>query len=318
MLERAAHPIMIPKANGFFVFPGDWTSSAVAACSLEAQGLYFRLLLIMSTNQAAYGTLAGPDGQQMPNESICRRCNATEREFKRAWRELAENGVLSYDARGVLVAEWMQERRAKQLADLERKSRGRPPGIPSGIPTEFQPEIRPLPNQPYPTQKAAAGFSGDESPRRQPPRRGEEPSGDAVGDAKRRDLRAALLAAGVAEPALGELAATALTPKAVQEAANAAKAAGKGAGVLVLDLRAKAEAASVGAAAKAEIEAAQAALAAMDPARRKAMVERVVLMNGWGHITADKLTKWDKFWVQIGKEIGSETAQNRARKQAAE
>jgi hypothetical protein len=125
-----------------------------------------------------------------------------------------------------------------------------------------------------------------------------------------------LVAAGIAEPALGELAATAITPKSVQEAAFAAKQAGKGPGVLVLDLRARAEAAANSEAATAEVEAAKRGLAALPAERRKAMVERVVAMNGWGHIPADTLTKWNKFWVQIGKEIGSDLAQNGARKQA--
>jgi len=107
-------------------YPSDWLSDAVAGCSLAAQGLWLRLLIVTHSSQR-YGC-AEVDGKPIPDELLARRCGCDPEEFRGLLAELYSAGVPGRLANGSICSRRMirdQEDR-DAAADRQRRHRHAP------------------------------------------------------------------------------------------------------------------------------------------------------------------------------------------------
>lgn len=81
------------KTPAFQFYPGDWLRSEVAGCSIGAQGLWLRLLIVMHDCER-YG-YASQNGKPMSNAALARRCGVGLEEFNDLLAELEDAGVFS-------------------------------------------------------------------------------------------------------------------------------------------------------------------------------------------------------------------------------
>ncbi len=127
------------KAPAFQFYPGDWLRDPVAGCSLAAQGLWLRMLLIAHDGER-YGHLSAND-QPMPAEAIARRCGCSLKEYAKLLAELdvvnvprrTESGVI-YSKRMVKDEETRINRAAGGEAGAEHGHKGGPYGVLGGRP----------------------------------------------------------------------------------------------------------------------------------------------------------------------------------------
>lgn len=118
------------KLPAIHLYPGDWLRDEISGCSLQAQGLWLRMMFIMHDSQR-YGYLC-TDGKPTPPESIARRCGCTLEQYMSLLTELSSVGVPSTTEEGIIFSRRMvrdAETRA-QLAEKRSKAGslgGRPP-----------------------------------------------------------------------------------------------------------------------------------------------------------------------------------------------
>jgi hypothetical protein len=109
------------KLPAFQFYPGDWLRDGVSGCSLAAQGLWLRLMLLMHDSER-YGYLCN-NGSPIPSAQLARRCGCTLAEFEELIAELDSAGVPSRTKDGIIYSRRMSrdaEARA-QNADRQRK-----------------------------------------------------------------------------------------------------------------------------------------------------------------------------------------------------
>ncbi len=89
-VEEVLATIRMPALD---IFGGDWLKDAVAGCSLAANGLWFRICLVMH-DAKPYGHLVGANGKPFSEKQIAKQtgCDGTA-ELKRVLSELTEVGV---------------------------------------------------------------------------------------------------------------------------------------------------------------------------------------------------------------------------------
>jgi hypothetical protein len=105
-------------------YPSDWLADSVAGCSLAAQGLWFRVLLVAHNSQR-YGYLEA-DGRAIPDEQLARRCGcASVEEYRNLLAELFSAGVPSRTPEGVIYSRRMvrDQRERDSAAERQRKHR---------------------------------------------------------------------------------------------------------------------------------------------------------------------------------------------------
>lgn len=86
-------------------FPGDWMKDPVSSCSLAAQGLWLRMM-ILAHDSAHYGFL-GSTGKPLPNDQIAKRCGCSLEEFLSLLTELEAAGVPERTPKGVIYSRRM-------------------------------------------------------------------------------------------------------------------------------------------------------------------------------------------------------------------
>lgn len=96
---------MSEKLPALVFYPGDWLRDAVAGCSLAAQGLWLRMM-ILGHDSERYGYLT-TNGLPTPPESIARRCGCTLDQFKTLLDELDAAGVPSRTPEGIIYSRRM-------------------------------------------------------------------------------------------------------------------------------------------------------------------------------------------------------------------
>lgn len=116
------------KLPAILFYPADWLKDDVAGCSLSAQGLWLRMMIVMHSCEP-YGYLA-MNGASIPSESVARRCGCTPDEYATLLDELERAGVPSRNADGIIYS-----RRMVKDASIrsERAKAGRKGGKRSGI-----------------------------------------------------------------------------------------------------------------------------------------------------------------------------------------
>jgi len=107
----------------FQFYPGDWLRDGVAGCSLAAQGLWLRMLLIMHDAED-YGYLA-VRGKPLPDEAIARRCGCSVEEYRLLLAELEAAGVPSRTPEGVIFFRRLVRDATNREAAVERQRKHR-------------------------------------------------------------------------------------------------------------------------------------------------------------------------------------------------
>ena len=122
---------MNKKLPSIQFYPGDWLRDSVSGCSLAAQGLWLRLMMLMHDSKN-YGYLT-ITGKPVAEEFLARKCGIDLTSFKELFSELEIAGVPSRNAKGIVFSRRMVRdaatRRAKSLAG---KSGGGNPNFKKG------------------------------------------------------------------------------------------------------------------------------------------------------------------------------------------
>lgn len=106
-------------------FPGDWLRDNVSGCSLNAQGLWLRML-ILAHDSDRYGYLS-INGTPMPPEHIASRCGTPLGQYVTLLAELDAAGVPSRTVENIIYSRRMvrdageREANAKRQAKFRRK-----------------------------------------------------------------------------------------------------------------------------------------------------------------------------------------------------
>ena len=104
-------------------YVGDWLRDPISGCSLEAQGLWLRIMFIMHDNED-YGRLT-VNGKPMPSQLLARRCGSPLDEFERVFQELDDAGVPSRDEAGIIYSRRMVRDAKTRAGNRERVARFR-------------------------------------------------------------------------------------------------------------------------------------------------------------------------------------------------
>jgi hypothetical protein len=113
------------KLPYFPFYPGDWLRDQVSGCSLAAQGLWLRMLILMHDSEN-YGYLS-LNGVPIPPESIARRCGCPLEQYTTLLQELTVAAVVRVTEHGILYSKRMvvDAKARSSVADRKRKERER-------------------------------------------------------------------------------------------------------------------------------------------------------------------------------------------------
>ncbi len=115
------------KLPAFQFYPGDWLRDNVSGCSLAAQGLWLRMMLLMHDSER-YGYLS-INGLPIPQDHIFRRCGCDSLEqYMTLFAELDNAGVPSRTDTGVIYSRRMvrDERKRHLCSEAGKKGGGNP------------------------------------------------------------------------------------------------------------------------------------------------------------------------------------------------
>ena len=87
------------------LYPGDWLRDSVSGCTLAAQGLWLRMMLLAHDSER-YGYLS-INGSPMPPETIARRCGCNLAEYETLFAELVSAGVPSISDKEIIYSRRM-------------------------------------------------------------------------------------------------------------------------------------------------------------------------------------------------------------------
>jgi hypothetical protein len=112
------------------LYPGDWLRDAISGCSLEAQGLWLRMMFIMHDSDR-YGHLS-KDGVSISPGLVARRCGSTLEQYTSLLKELTDAGVPSLTENGIIYSRRMvrdadQREYIRKIRSLAGSKGGRPP-----------------------------------------------------------------------------------------------------------------------------------------------------------------------------------------------
>src|ERR1035438_5747493 len=94
------------KRPAFQFYPGDWLRDHISGCSLAAQGLWLRMMIVAHDSDR-YGYLE-VNGAPMPADAIARRCGCESAEqYSALLSELREAGVPSRTPEGIIYSRRM-------------------------------------------------------------------------------------------------------------------------------------------------------------------------------------------------------------------
>lgn len=107
------------KLPALLIYPGDWLRSALAGCSLEAQGLYLRLKFLMHDSER-YGYLQ-INGKPIPDKHVARRCGTDYQAYLALIAELDDFGLLNRTREGILYDPEMIEQHIERVNNKNRQ-----------------------------------------------------------------------------------------------------------------------------------------------------------------------------------------------------
>jgi len=116
----------VGKSPAFQFYPGDWLRDGISGCSLAAQGLWLRMMII-AHDCNPYGELS-IGGIPMPHVAIARKCGCSVEEFGCLFGELTHAGVPSQKPDGTIYSRRMV--RDEKLRKIRQKA-GKKGGTPA-------------------------------------------------------------------------------------------------------------------------------------------------------------------------------------------
>lgn len=128
------------KSPAFQFYPGDWLRDEVSGCSLEAQGLWLRLIMIMH-DAPIYGQLV-LNNEPMSPEFIAKKVGISTKKYTTLLRELDFAGVVNRKENGVIFSGRMERDERARQQNRERQARFKEAGNGDGN-GEVTPEITP-------------------------------------------------------------------------------------------------------------------------------------------------------------------------------
>jgi hypothetical protein len=112
-------------------YPKDWLADEVAGCSMAAQGLWLRLLMLMHFSER-YGYLQ-KNGAPIPHEILAVRVGILAVEFAAFFRELTDAGVPSVTPTGIIYSRRMVEDAKKRAESAKYGRSGGNPTLKGGV-----------------------------------------------------------------------------------------------------------------------------------------------------------------------------------------
>lgn len=111
------------KAPSFQFYPGDWLRNDVSGCSLEAQGLWLRMMMVMHDSQI-YGQLV-LNSEQMSPEFIAKKIGISPKKYANLLKELDVAGVINRNEKGVIFSGRMERDEHKRQLNRARQDKHR-------------------------------------------------------------------------------------------------------------------------------------------------------------------------------------------------
>lgn len=103
------------------IYPGDWLQSELESESLELQGLWLRMMFVMSRSEN-YGELV-VNGAPMTDEFIAKKCRISSKKFKKYLKVLENIGVLKRKPNGVIYSGRMEKKRLELEQNRARQKK---------------------------------------------------------------------------------------------------------------------------------------------------------------------------------------------------
>lgn len=121
----------MPKLPSFQFYPGDWLRDDVSGCSLEAQGLWLRMMIVMHDAQV-YGQMI-LNNEPMSVEFVAKKIGISPKKYSNLLQELEFAGVINRKENGVIFSGRMErdERARQQNRERQRKHYNKPNGEPN-------------------------------------------------------------------------------------------------------------------------------------------------------------------------------------------
>ena len=113
----------MPKSPAFQFYPGDWLRNDVSGCSLEAQGLWLRMMMIMHDSQI-YGQLI-LNNEPMSAEFIAKKIGISPKKYANLLKELDSAGVINRNEKGVIFSGRMERDEVKRQQNRLRQEKHR-------------------------------------------------------------------------------------------------------------------------------------------------------------------------------------------------
>src|SRR5262245_40705133 len=118
----------VGKLPSLQFYPGDWLRDPVSGCSLAAQGLWLRLMILMHDSER-YGYLS-QSGSPIPREQLARRCGCCSlAEFDLLFAELESAGIPSRTQDGMVYSRRMSRDAEERRKATARKAKERANGL---------------------------------------------------------------------------------------------------------------------------------------------------------------------------------------------
>lgn len=126
------------KLPAFQFYPGDWIRDSISGCSLAAQGLWLRMLIVM--HDAERRGYLSMNGSPIHPGSIAQRCGCTPEQYETLLDELSRASVPRRTSDGIIFSKRMVEdekRRKKERA--KKRNQRRNASCPHPVPQMSRP-----------------------------------------------------------------------------------------------------------------------------------------------------------------------------------
>lgn len=111
------------RAPAFQFYPGDWLRNDVSGCSLEAQGLWLRMMIVMHDAQI-YGQLILNNAPMSP-EFVAKKVGISPKKYVNLVKELEFAGVINRKENGVIFSGRMERDERARQQNRERQAKFR-------------------------------------------------------------------------------------------------------------------------------------------------------------------------------------------------
>ncbi len=150
------------KRPAFQFYPADHRKDVeLGACGYVARGIWFEMLCVMHECRP-YGHLVR-DGRALPDESAATLLRVPVNVYRKAVRELEENGVFSRTSEGIIYSRRMiRDERLREVRAASGRLGGNPKLLNQEVNHQVNPEVETVSEQ-KPTPSASTAFASSSS-----------------------------------------------------------------------------------------------------------------------------------------------------------